>query len=157
MRNCTVFGMISLCSEAGFDRIRLPYAAAAAWARMNWDYLARSQRRYSPSLGATVHCDQWPQHLRGHKDIILRLWGSQIIVTNGHSIWEVTVARTPDNPHYPHCSWYQIARHLGLLERDKWNGTHSSNVGSIQLHNKSWADFCCQMIFRWSSSPQRTT
>ena len=32
--------MISLCSEAGFDRIRLPYAAAAASAKMNWGYLA---------------------------------------------------------------------------------------------------------------------
>ena len=43
MRNPTVFGMISLCSEAGFDRIRSPYAAAAAAAasaKMNCGYLA---------------------------------------------------------------------------------------------------------------------
>ena len=41
MKNPTFFGMISLCSEAGFDMIRSYNAAAAAAAvKINWGYLA---------------------------------------------------------------------------------------------------------------------
>ena len=50
----------------------------------------KSQRGYLWSLLTTVHCARMSQHLRSHKEAICGLCPPQLIVPEGHNIWEVT-------------------------------------------------------------------
>ena len=51
-----------------------------------------------------------------------------------------------------------LLQHLGHLAEQpgSFNFFVSQNIVNIAFHNKSWAAFGCQIIFRWSSAEQRT-
>ena len=50
----------------------------------------RSLRSYSGLEDVTAHYDQWPQYLRGQWEALHDKRCSQLVVTSGHNIWEVT-------------------------------------------------------------------